>query len=156
MDSHLRVLGHADKGVFALGDCAVSTDRPLPPLAQAAQQVGVHFVPTDHRVIVVVALVVAQRLTHTLLLFSSPSHTRCVAQQAKYLAMVFNKHAEPHADLDVPSFQYKHLGACDWQGRQGKTHAAGTRTLRPRVAQTCCPTWRRCIGCRLDRRTRSL
>lgn len=40
VDSRLRVVGHAHQGVWALGDAAISQDRPLPPLAQAAQQVG--------------------------------------------------------------------------------------------------------------------
>lgn len=43
VDARLRLIGHADKGVFALGDCAVSQGRPLPPLAQAANQVGWWF-----------------------------------------------------------------------------------------------------------------
>lgn len=33
-------MGHESKGVFSLGDCAISEARPLPPLAQAAQQVS--------------------------------------------------------------------------------------------------------------------
>lgn len=33
-------------------------------------------------------------------------------QQAKYLAGVFNSYPEPHANLEAPAFQYKHLGRC--------------------------------------------
>lgn len=38
IDDRLRLMGQEDKGVFALGDCAVSESKPLPCLAQAAQQ----------------------------------------------------------------------------------------------------------------------
>ena len=38
MDSHLRVPG--EEGVYALGDCAVSGERPLAMLAQVANQQG--------------------------------------------------------------------------------------------------------------------
>jgi len=38
VDNRLRLKGQEDKGVFALGDCAVSESKPLPCLAQAAQQ----------------------------------------------------------------------------------------------------------------------
>lgn len=103
MDSRLRVVGHAHQGVYALGDCAISENRPLPPLAQAAQQVGrwdgwtMSRVGWFHRWF--------DRLIQLLIPFPA-------LQQAKYLAMVFNKCAEPHENLDAPSFQYKHLGAC--------------------------------------------
>jgi hypothetical protein len=39
VDGRLRLLGRED-GVFALGDCAVGDQVPLPQLAQVAQQVG--------------------------------------------------------------------------------------------------------------------
>jgi NADH:ubiquinone reductase (non-electrogenic) len=38
VDGHLRLAGHDD--VYALGDCAVDPDNPLPATAQAAQQQG--------------------------------------------------------------------------------------------------------------------
>ncbi|EWM30090.1 Pyridine nucleotide-disulfide oxidoreductase, NAD-binding domain protein [Nannochloropsis gaditana] len=38
VDGRLRLQGHDQKGVFAVGDCAISETRPLPCLAQVAQQ----------------------------------------------------------------------------------------------------------------------
>lgn len=43
VDDRLRLLGPKDTegcvpGVFALGDCAINVDTPLPQLAQVAQQ----------------------------------------------------------------------------------------------------------------------
>lgn len=111
VDSHLRVVGHAHQGVWALGDCAVSQDRPLPPLAQAAQQVRrwrmmIFCVGFGFGAVGRFGLIraISDRP-------SSGSTSFCLPQQAKYLAGVFNKYPEPHENLDAPSFQYKHLGA---------------------------------------------
>lgn len=38
VDDRLRLMGQEDKGIFAMGDCAVSASEPLPCLAQSAQQ----------------------------------------------------------------------------------------------------------------------